>query len=101
MTNPFSASEWKAAGWTPPTPHQVLALLMLIAAVIALAEVGPAWLAKVCIVLTAGTGGAGIASAKNSLSPQIKQKLQAVDALGISSLRAAPVDDTPVDEVQP
>lgn len=80
MTNPFGLSRWHDAGWGPPTPHQVLAWLMLGAACVAVTGVGPVWLAKLCVVLTAGTGGAGIYSAKNYLSPQVRTKLEAVDA---------------------
>ena len=80
MTNPFGVDRWSEAGWGPPTPHQVLAGLMLIAACVALTGVGPGWLTKLCVAITAGSGGAGIASAKNHLSPQILSKLKAVDA---------------------
>lgn len=86
MTNPFGVDHWRDAGWRPPTPHQVLAFLMLTAACVAVTGIGPDWLAKLCVVLTAGTGGAGISAAKNYLSPQVRNKLEAVDARALDDI---------------
>lgn len=88
MTNPFGVAKWYEAGWRPPTPHQVLGLLMAVAIgipIIGLAEHNSV-LAKLCELFALVCGGTGIVSAKNHLSPQILSKLEAVDARALNEI---------------
>jgi len=85
MTNPFGAARWDDAGWRPPTPHQILALMLLCAVGVPLVGLVPpgSVAAKLCELLALACGGSGIYAAKNYLSPQVRRKLESVDARGL------------------
>ena len=82
MTNPFGISKWTEAGWKPPTPHEVLGVLMTASTAIPLLGITPPGSvgAKLCELLSLVCGGMGIASARNYMSPQALNKLQRIDA---------------------
>lgn len=88
MTNPFGMSKWHEAGWRPPTPHQVLSVVMLLlsAATVVVTFLGPPWLAAALAVLTGGSGYSATSAARMYLSPQIRNKLEAVDAKGLDAM---------------
>jgi hypothetical protein len=82
VTNPFGLDKWNEAGWKPPTPHEVLGLLMTIATAIPLLGITPTGSlgTKLCELLSLACGGMGIASARNYISPTTRSKLEGLDA---------------------
>jgi hypothetical protein len=82
VTNPFGLDKWNEAGWKPPTPHEVLGVLMTIATVMPVLGITPpgSMSGKLCELLALVCGGMGIASARNYISPTTRQKLFDLDA---------------------
>ena len=81
MTNPFGASRWQDAGWKPPTPHQVMAVMFVATEAFRESEFFPSGTpgAKIVGLLLTVFALVGISEAKNYLSPQVMNKLRAVD----------------------
>lgn len=82
MTNPFGLAKWHEAGWRPPTPHEVYRIALIVSCAIPIVGIAPAGslFAKICELVALVCGSQGISAARNFISPQIRRKLEAVDA---------------------
>lgn len=88
VTSPFSGSRWERAGWKPPTPHQVLAILFIVTEALRESEVFPTGSngARIVGLLLTVFALLGINEAKNYQSPQIMNKLRAVDERALEDI---------------